>query len=53
MIFLILAICSSAMVAIVMRAAQAKVSNPTGLLAGNYIVCVLMALVLSVPELAT
>jgi len=51
MIFLILAICSSAMVAIVMRAAQTKVANPTGLLAGNYIVCVLMGLALSVPEL--
>ena len=35
MINLILAICSSAMVAIVMRFAQPKVANPTGLLAGN------------------
>ena len=51
MLFLILAIFSSAMVAIVMRTAQTKVTNPTGLLAGNYIVCVLMALLLSVPEL--
>ena len=51
MLFLILAIFSSAMVAIVMRTAQTKVSNPTGLLAGNYIVCVLMGLLLSVPEL--
>ena len=50
MIFLILAICSSAMVALVMRTAQTKVSNPTGLLAANYIVCVLMGLILSIPE---
>lgn len=51
MFFLILAIFSSAMVAIIMRTAQTKVSNPTGLLAGNYIVCVLMGLLLSVPEI--
>lgn len=51
MIHLILAICSSAMVAIVMRLAQPRVDNPTGLLAGNYIVCTLFALVLSVPAL--
>ena len=49
MFFLILAIFSSAMVAIVMRLAQPRVSNPTGLLAGNYIVCSLIALMLSVP----
>lgn len=53
MVFLILAICSSAMVAIVMRTAQAKVSNPIGLLAGNYIVCVLMGFGLSLPELGS
>ena len=53
MLFLILAICSSAMVAIVMRTAQTKVSNPTGLLAGNYIVCVLMGFSLSIPELGS
>ena len=51
MLFLILGILSSATVAIVMRTAQTKVSNPTGLLAGNYIVCVLIGLILSVPEL--
>ena len=51
MIFLILAICSSAMVAIMMRIAQPRVNYPTGLLASNYIVCSLMALVLSRPEL--
>ena len=51
MIFLILAICSSAMVAIMMRIAQPRVNYPTGLLASNYIVCSLMALVLSHPEL--
>ena len=51
MVFLILAIFSSAMVAIVMRTAQTKVANPTGLLAGNYIVCVLIGLLLSVSEL--
>ena len=47
MIHLILAICSSAMVAIVMRFAQPRVSNPTGLLAGNYITCCLISLLLS------
>ena len=47
MLFLILAILSSAMVAIVMRLAQPRVENPTGLLAGNYIFCTLMALILS------
>lgn len=47
MINLILAICSSAMVAIVMRFAQPRVSNPTGLLAGNYITCCLISLLLS------
>ena len=51
MIFLILAICSSAMVAIMMRIAQPRVNYPTGLLASNYIVCSLMALILSRPEL--
>lgn len=49
MLFLILAILSSAMVAIVMRFAQPRVYNPTGLLAGNYIICSLIALGLSVP----
>ena len=51
MLFLILAIFSSAMVAIVMRTAQTKVTNPTALLAGNYIICVLMGLLLSISEL--
>lgn len=51
MIFLILAICSSAMVAIMMRIAQPRVNYPTGLLASNYIVCSLMALILSRPVL--
>ncbi len=50
MIFLILAIFSSAMVAIMMRIAQPRVNYPTGLLAANYIVCSLMALILSGPE---
>jgi len=51
MLNLILAILSSAMVAIVMRIAQPRVKNPTGLLAANYIVCLLMALLLSGAEL--
>ena len=51
MLFLILAIVSSAMVAIMMRLAQPRVTNPTGLLAANYIVCALTALFLSLPEL--
>ena len=52
MIFLILAICSSAMVAIMMRVAQPRVTYPTGLLAANYIVCSMMALILSRSELS-
>lgn len=52
MISLILAILSSAMVAIMMRIAQPRVNHPTGLLAANYIVCSLMALLMSVPELS-
>jgi len=51
MVYLLLAILSSAMIAIMMRIAQTRVSYPIGLLAGNYIVCSLMALCLSVPEL--
>ena len=51
MISLILAICSSAMIAVIMRLAQPRITYPTGLLAGNYIVCTLMALALSIPEL--
>ena len=51
MIYLLLAILSSAMIAIMMRIAQTRVSYPIGLLAGNYIVCSLMALCLSIPEL--
>lgn len=47
MIHLMLAIFSSAMVAITMRIAQPRVNHPTGLLAVNYIVCSLMALMLS------
>ena len=50
MISLILAICSSAMIAVIMRLAQPRITYPTGLLAGNYIVCTLMALILSVSE---
>jgi drug/metabolite transporter (DMT)-like permease len=53
MIYLLLAILSSAMIAIVMRIAQPKVSNPTALLASNYIFCTLLALVLSVPALGS
>lgn len=51
MLYLLLAILSSAGVAIVMRFAQSRVKNPTGLLAGNYIVCVLISLGLSLPAL--
>ena len=51
MIYLILAIFSSAMIAIIMRLAQPRVNNPTGLLASNYIVCTITALILSIPEL--
>ena len=51
MFYLVLAILSSAMVAIVMRFTQPRVNNPTGLLAGNYIICSLIALGLSVPTL--
>lgn len=51
MISLILAILSSAMVAIMVRIAQPRVENPTGLLAANYIVCSLTALLLSAAEL--
>lgn len=51
MIYLILSILSSATIAIIMRFAQQRISYPIGLLAGNYIVCSLMALLLSVPEL--
>lgn len=51
MIYLILAILSSAMIAIMMRIAQPRVNYPTGLLAGNYITCCLLALLLSVKEL--
>ena len=51
MIYLILAILSSAMVAIMMRLAQPRVSNPIGLLASNYIFCTLTALILAIPEL--
>ena len=53
MIYLLLAILSSAMIAIVMRIAQPKVSNPTGLLAANYIFCTLFAAILSVPALSS
>ena len=51
MIYLILAILSSATIAIIMRFAQQRINYPIGLLAGNYIVCSLMALLLSVSEL--
>jgi len=51
MIYLVLAILSSAMVAIMMRLAQPRVSNPIGLLASNYIFCTLTALILAIPEL--
>ena len=51
MIHLLFAILSSAMVAIVMRLAQPRVDNPTALLASNYIMCTLAALILSAPEL--
>ena len=51
MLSLIFAICSSAMIAVTMRLAQPRITYPTGLLAGNYIVCSLMALILSLSEL--
>lgn len=51
MVYLLLAILSSAMIAIMMRIAQPRVDYPTGLLAGNYITCSLMALLLSAREL--
>ena len=51
MLYLILAICSSALVAIIMRVAQPRIQNPIGLLAGNYILCTLLALMMSVPSL--
>ena len=50
MLNLLLAILSSAMVAIVMRLAQPRIQNATGLLAANYIVCALTALILTLPE---
>lgn len=50
MVYLILAILSSAMIAIVMRFAQPRVNYPTGLLAGNYIACSLLGLLLSTSE---
>ena len=52
MIYLILAILSSAMIAIIMRVAQPRVNHPTGLLAGNYITCCMLALFLSLKELS-
>lgn len=51
MISLLLAILSSAMIAVIMRLAQPRIDYPTGLLAGNYIVCSLLALILSISEL--
>ena len=51
MFSLILAIFSSAMIAVIMRFAQNRVHYPIGLLAGNYIICTLMALILSAPAL--
>lgn len=51
MVYLILAIFSSAMVAIMMRIAQPRVTHPTGLLAANYIVCSLTALLFAGSEL--
>lgn len=43
MFYLILAFCSSAMVSIVMRLSDGKVTNPLGMLAANYVVCSLLA----------
>ena len=51
MLNLILAILTSAMVAIMMRLAQPRVKYPTGLLVANYIVCTITALILSLPQL--
>ena len=52
MIYLCLAIFSSAMISIIMRIAQPRVKNPIGLLAGNYITCSVLALFLSLKELS-
>lgn len=52
MFYLILAILSSAMIAIIMRFAQPRVNYPTGLLAGNYITCSILALLLAARELS-
>ncbi len=49
MLYLILAIFSSAMVAIAMRIAQPRVNYPTGFLAVNYLICSVFALALSLP----
>ena len=50
MLHLLLAILCSAMIAIVMRLAQPRIQNATGLLAANYLVCTLTALLLLLPE---
>lgn len=51
MVYLLLAICSSALIAIIMRIAQSRIDNPTGLLAGNYILCTILAFLMSIPNL--
>ena len=51
MFSLILAILCSAMISVIMRLAQPRVTYPTGLLAGNYLICCLVAMVLSISEL--
>jgi len=49
MIYLILAIFCSAMVAIAMRIAQPRVNHSTGFLAVNYLICSIFAFVLALP----
>ena len=51
MFYLLLAICCSALIAIIMRVAQPRIDNPTGLLAGNYILCTVLAFLMSIPNL--
>ena len=52
MFYLFLAICCSALIAIIMRIAQPRIDNPTGLLAGNYILCTVLAFLMSIPNLS-
>ena len=42
MLYLLLAICSSAMVSILMRLSESKIRNNTGMLCMNYLMCILL-----------